>query len=958
MEFLRSLEAKWQGVWEERGVFRSEPDQRPKFMVTFPFPYVNAPPHIGSLFTLLRVEFLARYMRMKGYNVLFAQGWHATGGPIVSAALRVREGDQRQISNLKSMGIPEEELHKFGDPTHWVKYFSAAWRNDLKSVGLSIDWRREFHTTSMNPSYSAFVRWQYLKLREKGLVVKGSHPVVWCPKEGKVVGDHDRPDEYVGIGPEDAIIVKFAGEDGLIYPCLTYRPETLPGATNIWVRPDAEYSIARVDGETWVTSRYSLDELADQDHEVEVLGSVRGSELVGRFAVNPLNGQRVPILPALFVDPEMGTGIVMSVPAHAPYDYVALRDLKADPSRFGLDRALVDGLEPRGVIMVEGHGEAPAVEVVERLGIRDQSDPRLEHATNEVYSLEYYSGRLGGAFGDLSGLSVRDGKAAFTERLLREGHALKIYTLPRRVYCRCGARTHVKLVKDQWFLKYSDPAWKSLAHECVDGMRFYPEEVRGTFHEQVDWLQDWACAHKGELGTPLPWDEEWVIESLSDSTIYMAYYTIAKYLEHPDQYGIDPSRLSPELFDYVFLGKGDPSAISSATGLREDLIRAMRSEFLYWYPVDFRNSGKDLMYNHLVFFIFHHVAIFPRELWPRGIGINGWVTVEGRKMSKTAGNFILVRDAVRRWGADATRIAEALAGDPGLEDPSFDPKVAEGAVDDLYSWYEFAVANYGKGRDGRLRVDDWFESVLNRILRDVDALMSETRFRSALVLGFHELQNKFRWYLRRSGTPNRDLMREFIEVQTLILAPFAPHVAEEIWSAIGKEGLVSTARWPEADPSKVKPELEAAEAVVMRTLEDARHVMSLIRGSPERLRVIIADPWKYSFFESVRSAVSSGQRLGDAISGAIRQLDPGLRARASAVAAALARDPGLISRFVDRDLERAVLLEARDFLSSELGMPVEIEDEGSSGAAKASQALPARPALVVDLRDRGAAAAP
>lgn len=949
MAFLRSLEEKWQRVWEEKRAFWAEPDSRPKFMATFPFPYVNAPPHIGSIFTLLRVEFMSRYMRMKGYNVLFAQGWHATGGPIVSAALRVREGDPKQIANLRSMGVPEDEIPKFGDPEHWVHYFSSRWREDLKMLGVSVDWRREFYTTRLNPAYSAFVKWQYLKLREKGLVAKGSHPVVWCPKEQKVVGDHDRPDEYVGVGPEEAFVIKFRGDDGLVYPCLTYRPETLPGVTNIWIRGDAEYAVAKVDGETWVMSPYSVDELRDQGHSVEVVGSIRGSDLVNRFAVNPFNGERVPILPAPFVDPDLGTGIVMSVPAHAPYDYAALRDVKSDPERFGVDRSIVEGLSPRGVIRVEGHGPAPAVEAVERSGVRRQDDPRLEGLTKEIYSLEYYEGRLGEAFGDLAGLSVREGKVKFAERLVESGAAVRIYTLPRRVYCRCGARTHVKMVHDQWFLRYSDGNWKALAHECVNSMRFYPEEVRGIFHSQIDWLQDWACAHKGELGTPLPWDEEWVVESLSDSTIYMAYYTIAKYLEHPESYGIDTSRLSPELFDYVFLGKGEPSEISRNTGIGEELIRAMRSEFLYWYPVDFRNSGKDLMYNHLIFFIYHHVAIFPRELWPRGIGVNGWVLVEGKKMSKTAGNFILARDAVAKWGADATRIAEALAGDPGLEDPSFDEKVAASAVDDLYSWYKFAVENYGRGRDFRLKIDDWFESVMNRILADVDSMMSETRFRSALVLGFYELQNKFRWYLRRSGEPNRDLLARFIEVQTLILAPFAPHVAEEIWSSIGKEGLISLSRWPEPDLSKVRPELEAAEEIVMRTLEDARHVLSLVKGKPARLRIVVADRWKYSFVESIKEGLQSAGGLREAINSAMRSLEPALRERAAPVVAAISRDPGLLELAVGRDLERGALEEALRFLSSELGLPVILEDEPPSGRGKESQAVPARPAIIVEL---------
>ena len=247
---IKSIEHKWRLKWEKERIFQADPDpNRKKYFVTFPFPYVNGFPHLGGAFTILRVDVTARYKRMRGYNVLFAQGWHATGGPIVAAALRIRRGDKKQIKSLLDMGIPEDEIEKFKDPEYWVRYFTKGWRRDLEQFGMSIDWRREFYTTYMNPYFSKFVEWQYLKLREKGKVAKGSHPVVWCPVEKKVVGDHDRPDEYAGISPQEAVIIKFKDDDGVVYPALTYRPETVFGVTNIWVNPEAEYKTAIVDGE-------------------------------------------------------------------------------------------------------------------------------------------------------------------------------------------------------------------------------------------------------------------------------------------------------------------------------------------------------------------------------------------------------------------------------------------------------------------------------------------------------------------------------------------------------------------------------------------------------------------------------------------------------------------------------------------------------------------------------------
>ncbi|MEM4008714.1 MAG: class I tRNA ligase family protein, partial [Thermofilum sp.] len=151
-DFLKSIEEKWQKFWEQNRVYEADPDpSRQKFFVTFPYPYINAYPHLGTGYTVLRVDILARFKRMQGYNVLFPQGWHATGGPIVAAALRVREGDPKQINILRSLGIPEEEIPKFRDPEYWVYFFKKEFRRDFQRLGLSIDWRREFFTTRLNP---------------------------------------------------------------------------------------------------------------------------------------------------------------------------------------------------------------------------------------------------------------------------------------------------------------------------------------------------------------------------------------------------------------------------------------------------------------------------------------------------------------------------------------------------------------------------------------------------------------------------------------------------------------------------------------------------------------------------------------------------------------------------------------------------------------------------------------
>ena len=953
VERLKAVEAKWQERWRSARVFEADPQPgKPKFFVTFPYPYVNAYPHLGSAFTILRVDITARYKRMRGYNVLFPQGWHATGGPIVSSALRVREGDPKILKTLRDMGIPEEEIPRFREPEYWVRFFTRAWREDLERYGMSIDWRREFYTTSLNPAYSRFIEWQYLKLREKGLVGKGRHPVVWCPKEGKVVGDHDRPDEYAGIGPQEAVIIKFRSRDGLVFPALTYRPETVFGVTNIWVHPEAEYLVVEVGGERWVVGEYGVMELAGQGLGPVVVERVRGRSLLGKVVVNPADGREVPVLPASFVRPDLGTGVVMSVPAHAPYDYAALEDLRRRPESlkiFGLDPALVEGLRPIQLIAVPGAEGLLVEEELRRRGVESQEErDKLDEATREVYSREYYEGVMLEVTGEFSGMRVEEAKEKVVEWLAGKGAALKVYTLPQEVYCRCGARTHVKIVEDQWFLLYSKPEWKELARKAVSSMRFYPEDVRRDFEAHIEALRDWAFTHKGELGTPLPWDREWVVESLSDSTIYMAYYTIAKYTQHPERYGVRPESLEPEVFDYVFLGMGEPEELSRKTGIPSEVLRSMRREFEYWYPVDLRISGKDLIPNHLVFYIFHHTAIFPEDKWPRGIGVNGWVLVAGEKMSKSKGNFILLRQALEWWGADATRWAEVLAGaDSGLDDANFEPSVADSAVVLLNQWIDFARDNWGRSARREERwIDAWFESKLNTAIARATEAMERADYKTALVEGWYKLQEHYRWYVRRAGEPREDLLRRFIEVQTLLIAPFAPHTAEEVWEIIGGEGFAATAPWPKPDEAKINPRVEAAEGVVEAVLEDARELIKLLGGG-RRLVVTVAAEWKYRAVDAINKAREGGASMREALRAAF-SVEGAPRQEAARLVQQVSRAPEVLRRAAGRMLELEALRDAAAFLSRELGVEVLVEAEEEGSSPRKGQALPGRPALYLE----------
>ena len=466
-------------------------------------------------------------------------------------------------------------------------------------------------------------------------------------------------------------------------PAATFRPETIYGITNMWINPDATYVEATVNGENWIISKEAAEKLKEQEKKIEVKREFKGKELIGKTFENPVTKLKFPILPGWFVDPKTATGVVYSVPAHAPFDWLALRDLQEKPeilAQFGMDPEIVKQIKPISIIKVDGFGDFPAVEIVDKMGIKDQKDPKAEQATKELYKKEFHSGVLKESCGPYAGKSVREVKDILIADFKKMGVADNMYDLSEPVICRCMTQCLVKILSDQWFLNYSDPQWKTLAHAVVTQMKIYPESAKPWFNTVIDWLREWACARTTGFGTPLPWGKGWIIETLSDSTVYMSFYTVNKQIK---QNNIKPESLTPEVFDYIFYGKGNLAELSKNVGINAELLDSMRAEFLYWYPFDLRNSAKELVPNHLSFCIFHHAALFPPEHWPKAISVNGMLMVEGQGMHKSKGNFITMKGAVEKYGADATRCG-LLLGAEGMDDPDWRAE----NISDLQSKFE------------------------------------------------------------------------------------------------------------------------------------------------------------------------------------------------------------------------------------------------------------------------------
>jgi leucyl-tRNA synthetase len=745
-------------------------------------------------------------------------------------------GLKYQFQIMAASGIPQEEIHKFADPTHWIYHFPQEWQKDLKRLGMHVDWRRSFFTTDLNPYYDSFVRWQFNILKSKNKVLFGERYTIFSPVDGQACMDHDRSvgegvgvQEYTGIKikllqeeleSEPEVLVKdqpvgrviksgefkaAVGNRDVYLVAATLRPETMYGQTNCYVGVDLEYGVYEVnDKEVWICTHraarnMSYQNLFGEKGHIKKVFDLKGWDLIGVPVAAPLSFySKVYVLPMEGVLANKGTGVVTSVPSDSPDDYVTMLDLAKKAAYYHVQESWVKPfLPPKPIIRTANFGDLAAVAAVEKLKINSQKDKKqLAEAKEMVYKDGFYSGTI--IVGEYAGKPVQEAKPLIRQFLIDQDMAFAYCEPEGLVVSRSGDECVVAM-EPQWYMDYGEDSWKALAKECIENMELYSDDTRNQFLKNLDWLKQWACSRRFGLGTRLPWDKEWLIESLSDSTIYMAYYTVAHILHEgtldgskPSKYNILPEDMTDDVWSYILLDGPLPM-----TRISKETLELMKKEFNYFYPLDLRTSGKDLINNHLTFFIYNHTAIFPKEKWPRGIRPNGHLLLNNEKMAKSTGNFLTLRDALTRYGADATRFALADAGD-ALEDANFLEKTADDAILKLYTEREFIEESLA---DDTLRSGEWtwndkvFDAEINSIIDNCKKAYDHMMFREAIKTGFYELQNARNEY-RKATTGNGltnvskeekfenmhiDLIKRFATIQALVLSPITPHWSESIW---------------------------------------------------------------------------------------------------------------------------------------------------------------------------------
>ncbi|KAM7222806.1 leucyl-tRNA synthetase, class Ia, archaeal/eukaryotic cytosolic [Rhypophila decipiens] len=847
---LHSVEKKYQKIWEEERVFEADapscteyppesltPDELalkvPKFFGTMAYPYVNGTPHLDG--------FAARVARALGKKTLYPQGYHATGMPIkacsdklvneiamfgknfegwaesddledtasTSAAQARPKEDITKFSNTKkgkaalksskakyqfqvmlSLGIPREEIHKFADAKYWLDFFPQLWRQHLTDFGCGIDWRRSFITTDVNEYYDSFVRWQMRRLRDLGKIRFGKRYTVYSPKDGQPCLDHDRA----------------SGEGVLAQEYIALKCKTMYGQTNLFVSPSITYGIFKVsETDFYLATDRAARNMAFQGifpewGIVPKVMDIKGSDLIGSMVRAPLSVHTdIYVIPMDTIKETKGTGLVTSVPSDSPDDYAMTIELHKKAAFYKIEQDW-DCVDILPIIETPEYGNTIAPTLVKKFKISSPKDERqLLEAKELAYKTGFYHGKM--VHGPFTGKTVQEAKTLIRQQLLDSKEAFPYCEPDGSVISRSGDEC-VAAFLDQWFLTYGvDQEWRdsTLGHlRGDDGLGFncFATVTRHSLEQTLGWLVEWSVTRQYGLGTDLPWDSSQMVEGLSDSTIYMAYYTVAHFL-HSDIYGKTPGLAN----------------IAAESDIDKTTLDAMRREFTYWYPLDVRISGKDLINNHLVFFLYIHQAIWGEKqerYLPKGIRINGHLLLNGDKMSKSTGNFLTLSSAIQKFGADATRISLADGGD-GIDDANFEETTANATILKLFElrrWTEAVLlsprllkagedfANVRATekvdiadaiqREGEMTFwDKLFMNDLNTLIGLAVHAYESTNYKSALKYGFYDLTSARDSYRNATTSASigmhRECVRHFVESQALMAGVIAPHWADFVW---------------------------------------------------------------------------------------------------------------------------------------------------------------------------------
>jgi leucyl-tRNA synthetase len=768
------VEPRWQSYWVENKTFCAlDHSTRPKFYCLDFFPYPSGTGlHVGHLEGYVATDMLSRYKRMRGFNVLHCTGWDAFGLPAEQYA--VKTGIHPAITT-------RQNIDNF--------------RRQMRQVGLSHDWDREVDTT--DPDYYRWTQWIFLKLFERGLAYVAEVPVNWCPELGTVLANEEVIDGRSEVGSfevvrrpmrqwvlritayadrllEDLALVDWPpstlemqrnwigrsigadvdfaidGKPGVIR-IFTTRPDTLFGATYMVLAPEHPLVdvVTTADRRAAVTD-YREDAAHKSDRERQEEKEKTGV-FTGGFAINPVNGEKLPIWIADYVLMGYGTGAIMAVPGHDERDW---------------EFAKKHGLPIREVVR-GGNVEAGAFVDLEN-GTAVNS-----HTRDGGFSID--------------GLKAREAIEKITTWLESRGVGKKAINYRLRDWLFARQRYWGEPFPIIWV----DGAPRALPEQMLpvrlpDTQDFKPgggsgDEPRGPLARLAHWVK----TIDPESGAPATRETNTMPQWAGSCWYYLRF--------------IDP-RNSERLVD--------------------------PEKERYWMPVDLYVGGAEHAVLHLLYARFWHKVLYDigvvstPEPFMKLVHQGTILGEDGQKMSKSVGNVVSPDDMIAAYGADAVRLYEMFMGPLEASKP-WSTNSVEGITRFLDRVWRLYVTEVG---DSTLDdAEPTLESmrVLHRTIRKVTEDLEALKFNTAIA----QMMVFVNETLKLDARP-RALLQPFI----LLLAPFAPHLAEELWHRLGHGESLAYAPWPTWDLALV---IEDVVTVVVQVNGKLRATLELPRDADQ-----------------------------------------------------------------------------------------------------------------------------
>lgn len=869
------ISKKWQKKWEESKIFQvSEDSKKQKYYVLEMYPYPSASfLHMGHVRNYTIGDVYARYKRMNGFNVLYPMGYDSFGLPAETAAKK--EG-------IRPKEYTEQAIAKI------MKY--------QKELGNSYDWSRIL--SSHDPDYYRWNQYFFIKLFEKGLAYRKKAPVNWCPNcmsvlaneeadggkcwrcEGEVVKKDleqwffkitdyaerllsdlkkiDWPERiktmqknWIGKSYGSEIDFDINGEKWKIF---TTRPDTIYGVTFMVISAQHPKLMELVTSENKkdVLDFVKRCQKVKTPEEIESLD--KEGVFTGSYAINPINGEKVPVWAGNFVLADYGAGMVMAVPAHDQRDFEFAKKYS--------------------------------------IPIRVVINPEMWDLNAEKMSRAYIEEGMLINSQEFNGTRSSDAIDEITNHLAKIGLGKKVVNYKIRDW----------LISRQRYWGTPIP----MIHCPNCGIVPVPEnELPVLLPEKVDFKATNALASKNEFvnvkcpncGADAKRETD-TMGGFVDSSWYFLRYCDNKNKKAPFS----------------------------------------KEKVKYWMPVDQYIGGAEHAVMHLMYARFFVKALQDlgmvdfdepfSKLFNQGI-----VYKDGAKMSKSKGNVVYQTDISDKYGIDTARLflMSVAAPDKVIE---WRDEGIEGSfryLNRLFSLVDKKLV---------LKMDKLTASKMNRITKEVTSNIENFEYNKAII-GIMDLTN----HLNSLDEVPKEALKNLL----LIISPFAPHIAEEMWHAIGENNFISASKWPSYDEKKIDATIEAIEENSGKVIGDIRTVLELIKiESPKHIKLIISPEWKYDFYRLVRLEMEKTRDMkvlmAKFMTGEFKQYGNDI----SKIIPSLIKDPAKMPPVIlTQEEEEKNLNKITGRIKEQFKAEVIIEVSEKSKEAKAKNGIPSKPAIVI-----------